>query len=212
MLLLGGTAVAQTIPIFDGAPTIEQLRSIMIPESQPGLGRTIVIQRPDASAIPSPVQTVASQVMAPQSGPAAQPDRPPAQSVQKVDSAAASPPAARHKADAPSDSGAVGFHINFAFDSAELPQSAHAMIDRIAQLMKETQQIKVRIEGHTDAKGSPGYNMSLSERRALSVGEYLVRQGIDPARLLLVGKGMTEPLTGNPYDPANRRVQFVRIG
>jgi outer membrane protein OmpA-like peptidoglycan-associated protein len=86
------------------------------------------------------------------------------------------------------------------------------MIDEIAQLMKEAPQLKLRVEGHTDAVGSASYNGSLSERRALSVGEYLVKQGIDPSRLILVGKGMTEPLTRNPYDPANRRVQFVRVG
>ena len=45
----------------------------------------------------------------------------------------------------------------------------------------------------------------------MSVGEYLVKQGVDPARLVVVGKGMSEPLTRNKYDPANRRVQFVRI-
>ena len=54
--------------------------------------------------------------------------------------------------------------------------------------------------------------MSLSERRALSVGEYLVKVGVDPSRLMLIGKGMAEPLTSNQYDPANRRVQFVRVG
>jgi outer membrane protein OmpA-like peptidoglycan-associated protein len=86
------------------------------------------------------------------------------------------------------------------------------MMDRIAELMKEAPQVKLRIEGHTDAAGSPGYNVSLSKRRALSVGEYLVSQGVDPSRLILVGKGMTEPLTRNPYDPTNRRVQFVRVG
>jgi OOP family OmpA-OmpF porin len=84
------------------------------------------------------------------------------------------------------------------------------MIDTVAELMKQSPEIKVRIEGHTDAVGSVSYNLSLSGRRALSVGEYLVKQGIDPSRLELVGKGMSEPLTRNKYDPANRRVQFVR--
>jgi len=108
--------------------------------------------------------------------------------------------------------GTVGFRINFAFNSATLPGSAHTMIDRVAQVMKEAPQIKVRVEGHTDAAGSAGYNVSLSERRALSVAEYLVKQGVEPSRLMLIGKGMAEPLTDNRYDPANRRVQFVRVG
>jgi outer membrane protein OmpA-like peptidoglycan-associated protein len=226
MLLLGSHAFAQTVQMFDDAPSIEQLRSIMVPESRPGLSRTIVIQRPDATAMQAPVQTVASQVMqvprapvrqtseAAASRPASQasvPQAPAPQAIQAAASIPAPPAATPANADPAAEAGVVGFHINFAFDSARLPDSAHTMVDRIAQLMKEAPQVKLRVEGHTDAKGSAGYNMSLSERRALSVGEYLVEQGIDPSRLILVGKGMTEPLTHNPYEPANRRVQFVRV-
>jgi outer membrane protein OmpA-like peptidoglycan-associated protein len=109
-------------------------------------------------------------------------------------------------------SGVVGFRINFAFDSDVLPASSFPMIDRIAELMNEAPEMKLRVEGHTDATGTAAYNMALSERRALSVADYLVKQGIDPARLILVGKGPTEPMTENHFDPRNRRVQFVRMG
>jgi outer membrane protein OmpA-like peptidoglycan-associated protein len=85
------------------------------------------------------------------------------------------------------------------------------MIDRIAQLMKETPALKLRVEGHTDAAGSASYNNSLSQERALSVAQYLEAQGIPADRLMLVGKGKSEPLTRDPFEPANRRVQFVRI-
>jgi outer membrane protein OmpA-like peptidoglycan-associated protein len=215
MLLLGSHAFAQSVQVFDDAPSIEQLRSIMIPESHPGLSRSIVIQRPDTSAAQpaSAVQTVASSqaVAAPQQPVATHVAAPVPARVAQADDAM---PAPRSKAPAqqPSEPGAVAFHINFTFDSAQLPNSAHDMMDRIAELMKEAPQVKLRIEGHTDAAGSAGYNMTLSQRRALSVGEYLVSQGVDPSRLILVGKGMTEPLTRNPYDPTNRRVQFVRVG
>jgi outer membrane protein OmpA-like peptidoglycan-associated protein len=211
-LMLGGSALAQTVPIFDDAPSLEQLRSIMIPESQPGVGRTIVIQRPDAGAAAvstSSVQRVATQAM-----PAAkQPDTASAPAVQQVSASAAvpaRPPVAKTVSAAKPP--AVGMRINFGFNSAVLPDSAHAMVDVVAQVMKESPDIKVRIEGHTDAIGSADYNAALSERRALSVGEYLVKMGIDPARLDVVGKGMSDPLTANPYDPNNRRVQFVRMG
>jgi outer membrane protein OmpA-like peptidoglycan-associated protein len=107
---------------------------------------------------------------------------------------------------------AIGFHINFAFDSAALPSAADGMIDRIAELMKEAPQIRLRVEGHTDATGSADYNEALSERRALSVAEYLVRHGIEPGRLIVIGKGMKEPLGEDRFAPGNRRVQFVRIG
>jgi outer membrane protein OmpA-like peptidoglycan-associated protein len=210
MLLFGGAAVAQSLPVFDDAPSIEQLRSIMIPQSRAGTGRTIVIQRPDSGA--SPVQHAATQVLsAPK--PAASPASPADEAVNQI--AASEPVQAAQpvlKAAPASEGAAVAFHINFAFNSAELPASADAMVDKMAMLMKESPEMKIRVEGHTDAIGSAGYNMSLSQRRALSVAEYLVQKGVEPSRLIPVGKGMAEPLTQNRYDPANRRVQFVRVG
>jgi outer membrane protein OmpA-like peptidoglycan-associated protein len=205
LLLLGGSALAQTVSVFDDAPSIDQLRSIMVPESHAGIGRSIVMQRPDVDVSSTAMQRVSTQEQAP---PRAAQARVKA-SAPPVVQAAASVPAPRPEAKV--EPHAVAFHVNFAFNSATMPDSAHGMIDTIAQLMKESPQIKVRIEGHTDAVGSVDYNVSLSERRALSVGEYLVKLGVDPSRLVLVGKGMAEPLTSNKYDPANRRVQFVRI-
>jgi outer membrane protein OmpA-like peptidoglycan-associated protein len=210
-LMVGGSALAQTVQVFDNAPSLEQLRSIMIPESQLGASRSIVIQRPDTGAATSNVQRVATQGM---SAPRTQPG---AASVaaSPVEQVSASVPAPSRPAANPAAEpkpGTVGMRINFGFNSAVLPDSAHAMIDVVAQVMKESPDIKVRVEGHTDAIGSADYNAALSERRALSVGEYLVKMGVDPSRLQLIGKGMAEPLTRNPYDPNNRRVQFVRVG
>jgi outer membrane protein OmpA-like peptidoglycan-associated protein len=206
VLLLAGPVPAQTVAVFDDAPSIEQLRSIMVPESHPGSSRSIVLQLPDSVSPPPAVQQVSTEAvpaprrraasMKPASGP--------------IVRAAASMPA--QKPNPTDEAGAVAFHVNFDFNSAVLPESAHEMIGLIAQLMKETPNIKIRVEGHTDAVGSAAYNVILSERRALSVGDYLIQQGIDASRLEMVGRGMAEPLTRNKYDPANRRVQFARIG
>ena len=208
MLLFGGPVLAQTVSVFDDAPSIEQLRGIMIPESRPGLSRSIVIQQPNIASSSSAVQRVSTDMQTTPRAPVAPPKTSPAPVVQ------ASVPVHAPKPDSkPADkAGIVAFHVNFDFNSAALPDSAHEMIDLIAQLMKESPDIKVRVEGHTDAVGSVSYNVSLSERRAISVGEYLVKQGVDPSRLTLAGKGMAEPLAGNKYGPANRRVQFVRLG
>lgn len=212
MLLLGGTALAQTVRVFDDAPSIEQLRRIMIPESVPGVGRTIVIQHPDMSAMPSPVQHATARLPA-EPVPAAEN---PAYHTAAASVAPAPKPQPEPAAASPrtpdAAPAAIGFRINFAFDSAALPSAADGMIDRIAELMKEAPQIRLRVEGHTDATGSAEYNEALSERRALSVAEYLVRHGIEPGRLIVVGKGMKEPLGEDRFAPANRRVQFVRIG
>lgn len=209
MLLLGHAALAQTVSVFDDAPSLEQLRGIMIPEAKPGLSRSIVIQRPDIGTTSSAVQPVSTQDPPAPRTPRAKPRTPAPPAVQTAANQPEQRPESRPEPK--TEAGAVAFHVNFAFNSATMPDSAHEMIDVVAQLMKELPEIKVRIEGHTDAVGSIPYNISLSERRALSVGEYLVKQGIDPSRLVLVGKGMSEPLTANKYDPANRRVQFVRI-
>jgi outer membrane protein OmpA-like peptidoglycan-associated protein len=211
-LMLGGSALAQTVQMFDDAPSVEQLRSIMVPESQPGLSRSIVIQRPDTGAAAANVQRVATQPMPAARAPAATRDTPASPVEQVAASASESPRSPAAKPSAGGKPTAAGFRINFTFNSAVLPDSAHEMIDVVAQVMKGSPEIKVRVEGHTDAVGAADYNVTLSERRALSVGEYLVKQGIEPSRLILIGKGFAEPLTSNRYDPANRRVQFVRVG
>lgn len=208
-LMLGGSALAQTVQVFDETPSVEQLRSIMVPESHQSASRSIVIQRPDSSAPAAGVQRVATQGMtaprAPVAATAASGGAAPA-----VEQVAASAPKSSERPAAKSPS--VGLLINFASNSAVLPEQAHAMIGVVAQVMKESPDIRVRVEGHTDASGSADYNVTLSQRRALSVGEYLVKLGIDPSRLVVEGKGKAEPLTANPYDSVNRRVQFVRLG
>lgn len=201
---LGGSGFAQSVQVFDEAPPIEVLRAIMIPESTGSASRSIVMQRPDMGSAASPVQHVS--ILDPAVKPA---PRPVARQVQKTAAVADAAPAPAAKEVKPV---AVGFRINFAFNSAALPMSANDMMDTVAEVMKEAPDIKVRVEGHTDAVGSANYNVDLSERRALAVGEYLVKHGIDPSRIVLVGKGMAEPLTKDPYDAQNRRVQFVRIG
>jgi outer membrane protein OmpA-like peptidoglycan-associated protein len=207
-LFLGTSAFAQSVRMFDDAPSVEQLRSILIPETQAGAGRTIVIQRPASNALQSPVRPAAAETVAlPQ--PSVVTANPPSS---RIAQPASEPSATPHESGPATEAGAVAFHINFAFNSAELPDSAHIMIDRVAQLMKEAPELKLRIEGHTDAAGPADYNLSLSQERALSVAQYLAAQGIARTRLILVGKGKTEPLTHDPYEPANRRVQFVRIG
>ena len=119
MLLFGAAASAQSVPVFDDAPSIEQLRSIMIPQSQPGAGRTIVIQRPDSGS--SPVQHVATQVLSPPkpAASAASAADEPVNQITAAEPVQAVPPAP--KAAPASEAAAVAFHINFAFNSAELP-------------------------------------------------------------------------------------------
>ena len=230
MLLMNGAAEAQTVRIFDEAPSVEQLRTIMIPESHGGATRSIVLLRPSAAASTGIVQVAAAQSATP-SGPAATRAAPAENAAPVSNETAAAPAPARPVAitiapriatpiaptiaprDVAHEAGIVGFRINFALDSAAVPGNADVFIDRMAELMKLEPQVKLRIEGHTDALGTAEYNQLLSERRAASVADYLVRHcGIAAERLVITGKGMTEPMTKDRNDGQNRRVQFVRIG
>src|SRR5271165_5309365 len=99
MLLLGGSALAQAVSVFDDAPSIERLRSIMIPESRPGTSRSIVIQSPDVVSPPAAKVSRPAVVQAAASVPA--PPTPQAPHPESADGA-----------------GAVAFHVNFGFNSA----------------------------------------------------------------------------------------------
>ena len=213
LLLAVRVASAQPVYIFDEAPSLEQLRSIVIPESTGGLSRSIVLQDSGSAALPSPVMRAASTSTAPAPAPRPVSQAEPVGSPRPTRAALAAPQAAPEQPSKHSPEGAiVGFRINFAFDSAVVPPSGQEFVDRIAELMKEAPDLRLRVEGHTDAKGSAEYNLNLSKRRALSVAEYLVtHHGIAPDRFEIAGKGMSEPLVEDGFDPRNRRVQFVRV-
>lgn len=120
----------------------------------------------------------------------------------------AQPREERHQA---SDQTAFGFRINFRFDSAVIPAEAYEYLDTVGTVLHSEPGVAIVVEGHTDAKGADAYNMKLSERRAKAVEDYLVRKHqIPESRIHAVGKGKTEPLNSNPFDPDNRRVQFAR--
>jgi len=71
--------------------------------------------------------------------------------------------------------------------------------------------VSIKVIGHTDSVGSDSYNQSLSERRASSVAEYLLAQGVAPNKLTSEGKGESEPVADNETDAGrakNRRVEL----
>ena len=87
------------------------------------------------------------------------------------------------------------------------------MLDSVASVLNSYPQTLLDIDGHTDNTGSAQYNQALSERRAVSVAQYLNSRGIDPRRLLVVGFGQTQPIAPNNSEAgraANRRVE-IRI-
>lgn len=107
--------------------------------------------------------------------------------------------------------------VNFEFDKSKLTVNAKTLLDMVADALLARTDIKVEIDGHTDAKGSDAYNQKLSERRAQSVKDYLSSRGVDLARMATVGFGESKPITTNDTDEGrelNRRVELkvVEIG
>jgi outer membrane protein OmpA-like peptidoglycan-associated protein len=104
--------------------------------------------------------------------------------------------------------------INFNFNSAELTSDVKKELDKIIAVLKdpEVKDADVIVSGHTDAKGSDEYNQKLSERRALSVKQYLAQNGIDNKRLTASGYGKNKLLLPTqPLDALNRRVEFRNV-
>ncbi len=90
--------------------------------------------------------------------------------------------------------------------------NSHALLNQIASLLKAHPELtKVRIEGHTDSRGSAAYNLSLSKKRAASVRQYLIDQGVPAGQLVSEGYGESKPLdkaNNNAAWEKNRRVDF----
>ena len=102
--------------------------------------------------------------------------------------------------------------VNFGFDSSDLTSAAKANLDKLAQVLKNNMDTNINIYGHTDSKGTDAYNLSLSERRAAAVKNYLVSQGVSASRMFTMGIGEKEPVASNDTDAGraeNRRVEFA---
>ena len=102
-------------------------------------------------------------------------------------------------------------NVFFNFDSYALLAKSKSELDRMVKVMKDNPAIQVSIIGHTDNIGTEPYNLGLSKRRAKSVVEYLIANGIDEARLSYEGKGELYPAVPNTSvenRAQNRRVNF----
>ena len=87
------------------------------------------------------------------------------------------------------------------------------IINEIYELLNKYPDLKFSIEGHTDSVGSETSNLRLSERRARAAKSYLVKLGVNAARLAIVGRGESRPLPGEPHDSKKqRRIQMRNLG
>lgn len=100
--------------------------------------------------------------------------------------------------------------IYFAFDKAMLSVEAKAKLDSLADRLKREPSLMIDIKGYTDSRGTEGYNILLSERRAKACAAYLKKKGVAASRLHTEGLGKCCPAEEEQHNPAaaqrNRRV------
>ncbi len=96
----------------------------------------------------------------------------------------------------------------------DVTEKSFVVIKEISEYLKQNENIKIEIGGHTDAKGKDDVNEWVSLQRALSVKKELINLGIDKKRIKAKGYGETKPLVPNDkngYSSENRRVEFKII-
>ncbi len=187
-------ANGQELVIFRDVPSVEELNSVLFgaPEEETAGPKTRSIRFHEAAppAQPAPTQE-------------------PTTSAGDVASTAPMAPA-------PPPSGtALGLNILFEFNSTSVMPESIPYLQRLGEVLTlpENATKVVSIVGHTDASGGAAYNQTLSEQRALTVGQYLVDTwAVDPNRLAIEGRGKSQPLAGtDPFDGINRRVEFYAL-
>lgn len=111
--------------------------------------------------------------------------------------------------------GSIQEMIFFDFDRSDLREDARATLQRKAEALRQFPDIRIRIEGHADERGTVEYNLALGERRADAARAYLIDLGIDPDRMTTISYGEERALVEGQNEAAwsqNRRDEFVILG
>lgn len=102
----------------------------------------------------------------------------------------------------------------FGLNEFDIRSDAYPLLDEAVRIMKANPEMRVEVQGHTDSTGTEAYNQMISEKRAISVKEYLISQGIESDRLVVRGYGESVPAESNETlegRQRNRRVRFKVI-
>lgn len=103
-------------------------------------------------------------------------------------------------------------NLQFETAKADLKAVSYSHLKNLVEIMKRKKELKIRIDGHTDSDGEESANQVLSQKRAESVKNYLVSQGIDAARIVAKGLGESNPIADNATAQGkskNRRTEIT---
>ena len=101
--------------------------------------------------------------------------------------------------------------VYFDYDRSELTENAKRLLAQVAEILVNETRFIVTVEGHTDARGTEDYNISLGARRSTVVREFLIAYGVDANRLVSVSYGKERPKVQGSDETAyskNRRAHF----
>jgi outer membrane protein OmpA-like peptidoglycan-associated protein len=101
--------------------------------------------------------------------------------------------------------------VTFPTGSATVQPGLYDEINRIARVLQQYPQTRIRVEGHTDSVGSDASNMDLSRRRAEAVQNLLVQKGVAPSRVNTMAYGETQPIAPNDTEAGRQRNRRVEI-
>jgi len=102
--------------------------------------------------------------------------------------------------------------VYFDFDMSTISSQYASVLDAHAKFLNANSNVKVLVEGHTDERGTPEYNIALGERRAKAVVTYLENMGVSASQLTMVSYGEEKPMIKDRSENAfakNRRAVLV---
>jgi len=102
--------------------------------------------------------------------------------------------------------------VHFDFDESAIRPDAERVLRQKVEVLRASPDVELRLEGHTDERGSAEYNQALGSRRAQAVLDFLLEHGIPEERFVTTSYGEERPLVAQSSESAwaqNRRVEFV---
>ncbi|MDW8012382.1 MAG: OmpA family protein [Bacteroidota bacterium] len=100
----------------------------------------------------------------------------------------------------------------FEFNKYTLLPEAEALLEHVAEWLRQNPTVVVEVRGHTDSVGTDEQNLRLSRMRAEAVRNFLIAQGVEPRRITAIGFGRTQPIDSNDTATGrarNRRVELI---